>query len=119
MAMEIEGTLFKKFETQKVKDSFQKREFVIEVQDGSYPQRIKMELTQDKCQLLDNYNEGEKMKVSFNIRGSEWQGKYFVNLQAWRIEGAQSGSSASNNGGSYTPPPPIDQTDGSDDGLPF
>jgi single-strand DNA-binding protein len=119
MAMELEGTIFKKFDTQKVKDSFQKREFVIEVSDGAYPQRIKMELTQDKCQLLDSYNEGDKIKVAFNIRGSEWQGKYFVNLQAWKIEGAQGGSSSSNGGGSYTPPPPTDPTDGSDDGLPF
>jgi len=117
--MELEGTIFKKFDTQKVKDSFQKREFVIEVSDGAYPQRIKMELTQDKCQLLDSYNEGDKIKVAFNIRGSEWQGKYFVNLQAWKIEGAQGGSSSSNVGGSYTHPPPTDPTDGSDDGLPF
>jgi hypothetical protein len=118
MAMELEGTIFKKFDTQKVKDSFQKREFVIEVQDGSYPQRIKMELTQDKCQLLDSYKEGDKIKVSFNIRGSEWQGKYFVNLQAWKIDG-QGGSSAGNNGGGYNPPPPVDPTDGSDNDLPF
>ena len=116
--MELEGTIFKKFDTQKVKDSFQKREFVIEVSDGAYPQRIKMELTQDKCQLLDSYQEGDKIKVSFNIRGSEWQGKYFVNLQAWKIDG-QGGSSTGNNGGGYTPPPPVDSTDGSDNDLPF
>lgn len=119
MAMELEGTLFKKFETQKVKENFQKREFVMEVQDGAYPQRVKLELTQDKCGLIDSYQEGDKVKVSFNIRGSEWQGKYFVNLQAWKIDG-QSGSSASNNGGAYNPPPPPDDlTDGLDNDLPF
>ena len=117
--MELEGTIFKKFDTQKVKDSFQKREFVMEVSDGAYPQRIKMELTQDKCQLLDSYKEGDKIKVSFNIRGSEWQGKYFVNLQAWKIDG-QGGSNAGNNGGGYNPPPPPDDlNDGSDNDLPF
>jgi hypothetical protein len=119
MAMELEGTIFKKFDTQKVKDSFQKREFVMEVSDGAYPQRIKMELTQDKCQLLDSYKEGDKIKVSFNIRGSEWQGKYFVNLQAWRIDGANNGGSTNNNGGGGYTPPPIETNDGSDDGLPF
>ena len=116
--MELEGTIFKKFDTQKVKDSFQKREFVMEVSDGAYPQRIKMELTQDKCQLLDSHQEGDKIKVSFNIRGSEWQGKYFVNLQAWKIDG-QGGSITGNNGGGYNPPPPDNLTDGSDNDLPF
>jgi hypothetical protein len=90
----------------------------MEVSDGAYPQRIKMELTQDKCQLLDSYKEGDKIKVSFNIRGSEWQGKYFVNLQAWKIDG-QGGNSTGNNGGGYNPPPPVDPTDGSDNDLPF
>ncbi len=116
--MELEGTIFKKFDTQKVKDSFQKREFVMEVSDGAYPQRIKMELTQDKCQLLDSHQEGDKIKVSFNIRGSEWQGKYFVNLQAWKIDG-QGGSNTGNNGGGYNPPPPDNLNDGSDNDLPF
>ena len=81
MALELEGALLKKFDTQKVKDSFQKREFVIETSEN-YPQKIKFELTQDKCSLLDSYNEGDKIKVHFNVRGSEWQGKFFVNLQA-------------------------------------
>ena len=90
----------------------------MEVSDGAYPQRIKMELTQDKCQLLDSYNEGDKIKVAFNIRGSEWQGKYFVNLQAWKIDG-QGAANTGNNGGSYNSPPPMDLTDGSDNDLPF
>jgi Domain of unknown function (DUF3127) len=50
-----------------------------------------MEFTQEKCELLGNdqtpaYAVGERVKVSFNIRGSEWQSKFYVNLQAWRIE---------------------------------
>jgi hypothetical protein len=85
MALEVEGTLFKKFEIEKVKDTFQKREFVIET-DEQFPQKIKLEFTQAKCAALNDFNEGDKVKVQFNLRGSEWQGKYFVNLQAWRIE---------------------------------
>jgi single-strand DNA-binding protein len=118
MAMELEGTLFKKFDTQKVKENFQKREFVMEIQDGSYPQRIKLELTQDKCGLIDSFQEGDKVKVSFNIRGSEWQGKYFVNLQAWRIDGQQSGG-GTQPGNTYNPPPVEPENDGLGDDLPF
>jgi hypothetical protein len=35
------------------------------------------------------------LKVSFNIRGSEWQGKFYVNLQAWRIDKVTSDSNDS------------------------
>jgi single-strand DNA-binding protein len=123
MSLEIEGILRVKFDTQKVKESFQKREFVIETAEN-YPQKVKFEITQDKCSLLDAYKEGDKIKVSFNLRGSEWQGKYYVNLQAWKLERTEGstnsgGSSGSNQGGSFPPPmePKID--DSFDDGLPF
>ncbi len=85
MSFEIEGLLHKKFDTEKKTESFQAREFVITL-DGNYPQHIKFQLTQDRCQIVDQVNEGEKIKVFFDLRGREWQGKYFTNLNAWKIE---------------------------------
>ena len=69
---------------QNISDKFQKREFVIETED-QYPQLVQFELTQDKCSLLDSSYEGKSIEVFFNIRGREWNDKYFVNLQAWRV----------------------------------
>ncbi|MEZ4948136.1 MAG: DUF3127 domain-containing protein [Saprospiraceae bacterium] len=86
MSFEIEGKLFRKFDTESKSSSFQAREFVIEIQDGNYPQMIKFQLTQDRCALLDDYPEGEPIKVHFDLRGREWQGKFFTNLNAWRLE---------------------------------
>lgn len=83
---EIDGKLLRKYDTENKTQSFQAHEFVIEIQDGNYPQFIKFQLTQDRCALLDNYQEGEQIKVHFDLRGREWQGKYFTNLNAWRIE---------------------------------
>lgn len=85
MSFEIVGRLHKKFETESKTATFQAREFVIEV-DGNYPQFVKFQLTQDKCSLIDKYNEGDSIRVHFDLRGREWQGKYFTNLNAWRIE---------------------------------
>ena len=85
MNFEIEGLLHKKFDTEAKTESFQAREFVITT-DGNYPQFIKFQLTQDKCSVIDKYNEGEKVKVHFDLRGREWQGKYFTNLNAWRVD---------------------------------
>ena len=87
-SFEIEGKLLRKFDTEHKTQSFQAREFVIEIQDGNYPQFIKFQLTQDRCALIDPCDEGEQIKVHFDLRGREWQGKYFTNLNAWRIEKA-------------------------------
>ena len=90
---EAEGVLHKIFDEEQKSDRFKAREFVIETED-QYPQMIKFQLVNDKCDLANGHNEGDKVKVSFDLRGREWQGKYFTNLQAWKIESA-SGDSAS------------------------
>lgn len=85
MALDITGKLHKVFDTEQKTESFKAREFVIETQ-GEYPQFVKFQLTQDRCALIDNYKEGDDLKVHFDLRGREWQGKYFTNLNAWKIE---------------------------------
>ena len=85
MTFEIEGILHKIFEVESKSASFQTREFVITT-EGTYPQFVKFQLTQDKCGIIDGYPEGEKIKVSFDLRGREWQGKYFTNLNAWKVD---------------------------------
>lgn len=86
MSFEIEGKLHKKYDTESKSASFQAREFVIETMNGNYANFIKFQLVQDRCNLLDDYNENENIKVHFDLRGREWNGKYFTNLQAWRLE---------------------------------
>lgn len=94
MALETNGKLHKKFPTEtKGSNNFQVREFVIET-EGQYPQYVKFQLTQDKCDMLDNYEEGQQIKVAFDLRGREWQGKYFTNLNAWKLEAGSGGTNA-------------------------
>ncbi|MEM9544522.1 MAG: DUF3127 domain-containing protein [Bacteroidota bacterium] len=85
MSLEVEGVLHKKFETENKTDTFQAREFVIQT-EGQYPQYVKFQLVQDRCGAVDPFNEGEKIKVYFDLRGREWNGKYFTNLNAWKLE---------------------------------
>ena len=97
MAYKAEGKIQKIFDTEQKSATFQAREFVIEVADGQYPQMVKFQLVQDKCDLIDGYREGEAVNVDFDLRGREWNGKYFTNLQAWRIaraDGAEGGGGA-------------------------
>lgn len=85
-SFEIEGKLVVKYPTENKSSSFQAREFVIEADSGNYPQFIKFQLVQERCALIEDFNEGDLIKVHFDLRGREWNGKYFTNLNAWRIE---------------------------------
>ena len=67
---------------------FSKREMVVTVEDGKYPQDINLEFVQDKAALLDSLQPGQEVTVSFDIRGREYNGRYFNNLQGWRVVSA-------------------------------
>jgi hypothetical protein len=72
-------------DTQTFDSGFAKREFVVTTQE-QYPQDIKMEVVKDKCSLLDKFKVGQEVTVSINLRGNEFNGKYYVSLQAWKLE---------------------------------
>jgi hypothetical protein len=94
--MEIKAKLLEIFEIQQISDTFKKREFVVEyAENPQYPEFLKFELIQDKCELLDKLSSGQEVEVHFNLKGRKWtdpQGgiKYFNTLQAWRILAAGS-----------------------------
>src|SRR5690625_7711941 len=85
-SFEIVGKLHKKFETEQKTQSFSAREFILETNDNNYVQLLKFQLTQDRCGLLDPFEEGQELKVYFDLRGREWNGRYFTNLNAWKRE---------------------------------
>ena len=96
---------------------FTKREFVVTVEDGKYPQDIALECVQDKVSLLDGLKEGQVVTVTFDIRGREYNGRYFNNLQAWRIKAEDGSAPAADD----RPPVPADaEVPGEfDDDIPF
>ena len=126
MSYKLTGTIKVISETVQVSDKFSRREFVITDNSSMYPQDIQMQFTQDKCSLLDLYEVGQVVELSFNLRGREWispQGetKYFNTLEAWRIEKVESATPQGSPSG-MTPPsmPSVPATDGMDeDELPF
>ena len=71
-------------------NGFRKRELVLTTED-QYPQHILIEFVQNNCELLDNFNIGQTVRIGINIRGREWESpdqgiKYFNSIQGWRIE---------------------------------
>jgi len=107
--MELQGKVKLIGETQTFgANGFRKREVVVTTEE-QYPQHIMVEFVQDKTDLLNNYQVGQQVKISINLRGREWtnpQGevKYFNSIQGWRIEASQQEASS----GDIPPIPPMD-----------
>ncbi|MDR0544287.1 MAG: DUF3127 domain-containing protein [Odoribacteraceae bacterium] len=96
MNYEITGKLIYKEDVQHISERFQKREFVIEIENernSQWNDFIKFQLIQDKCDLIENIPLEETIKVYFNLRGRKWENQgqtsYFTNLEGWRIERVQ------------------------------
>ena len=93
--MQVTGKLLHKFDTHQVSDRFKKREFVLEVVDNpQYPQTPIFQFTQDRVDILNQYEIGQMVTVDFNLRGREWispagEKKFFNTLEAWKINPAQ------------------------------
>lgn len=120
--MTIEGTITEKFDTQSIKETFKKREFVLEyAENPQYPEFLKFELIQSNCEQIDDIEAGDEVVVNFNLKGRKWtdpkgETKYFNSLQAWRVDKKSSSSADS-------PPPPTEEWAkedfSQDDDLPF
>jgi hypothetical protein len=107
--MEVQGTIKLIDETKTYgSNGFRKRELVLTT-DEQYPQHLMIEFVQDKTDLLNNFQVGQQVNISINLRGREWvnpQGetKYFNSIQGWRIELVQAGEK----GGNMPPVPPME-----------
>lgn len=70
-----------------ISDKFSVREFVVTTPDAKYPQDIIFQTVNDKMNILNGVHKGDEVEVSFNVRGREYNGKYYNTLDAWRVKG--------------------------------
>ena len=131
-ALELEGTLRQKLGVQSgtsARGAWAKQEFILEYPDGNYTaQACFTAWGQDKVQELDKYQVGDRIKVSFNLKSREYNGRWYNDLQIWRIAPAGQASApaspavpASAPAYEAPPAPTLDDmpADNSDDDLPF
>lgn len=116
--MEITGKLIVKGDTVVVSDKFKKRTFVVEIGlDTKYPQPIELQLSQDKCDLLNKFNVGDTITAHINFNGRAWKNqqgetKYFNTISAWKIDLAK-------NSEDFNPNPNVGKTEEEIDEMPF
>ncbi len=93
MEFEITGKVAEVYQVIRVNERFRKREFVIEHKESGsgqpYVDFIKFQLTQDKCDLIDESWLRHDVTVTFNIKGNRWEKNgmvnYITNLNALTV----------------------------------
>jgi len=102
MSYELQGKLIEKGDVQKISDKFSKREFVVETKSSNngmdFVDYVRFQAGGKRVNIVDNIEVGSDITVKFNIKGNKWNNKdgktlYFVNLDAWAIDGADTQTS--------------------------
>lgn len=92
MALELEGTLRQKMGVQSgtsARGAWAKQEFILEFPDGNFTsQACFTAWGQEKVAELDKYQVGDRIKVSFNLKSREYNGRWYNDLQIWRLSPA-------------------------------
>ncbi|WDF55180.1 DUF3127 domain-containing protein [Mucilaginibacter sp. KACC 22063] len=120
--MDIKGKVHEVSATMQVTETLKKRELILEyIENPQYPEYIKFEAIQDRCNLLDNVREGDNVEVSFNLKGRPWTDRtgkksYFNTLQLWKVNVI--GGAGSAPAPEYAPPVDLSSAPDDDD-LPF
>ncbi len=88
--MELEGRIARKMNVQtgtSARGAWAKQEFVLEYQEGNFPSQVCMNVWgEDKVRDLERHQVGDRVKVSFNLSSREYNGRWYTDVRAWRIE---------------------------------
>ena len=88
-ALELEGRITRKDAKQSgqsARGAWVKQDFILEYQDGSFPADVCFtSFGNDKVAELDRFQVGDQVKVSFNLRAREYNGRWYNDVRVWRI----------------------------------
>lgn len=121
MSLDVKGKLIQilpvQTGTSKAGNEWSKQEFVIETED-QFPKKVCFTLFGDKLSLLSGFSMGDNIEVAFNLESREFSGKWYHNINAWKINAASGASDAQGFTPNDMPPPPLSSDEPMND-LPF
>lgn len=88
---EVIGKVYFKSEVELIGANQMKKQILVVETDGQYPQKLPIEFIKEKCDLLNNLQLGNQVKVSINVRGNEYQDRngvtrFGLSFSGWKIE---------------------------------
>ncbi len=116
--MNITGRIVKIFPEERKTDKFSLRIFVIDT-GARYGNLVPFQLVNDKCDLVDRVSIGQEVNVSFDIVGTEYKEKHYVNLNAYRIDSTANSSQPTRQSEAQAEPEEKFGDDANLDDLPF
>ena len=103
MAYEFTGTVKIMKPKQTFASGFEKREIVVTSEGERFPQDVAFSFAKERMALLDNVKEGDRVKISFDISGREYNGRHSAYLRGWKLEKPD----AADAGAGAPPPEPV------------
>ena len=96
MSLSVKGKLTRKLSvesgTSKAGKEWKKQGFIIDTGAEYNPQICFSLFGEEKIASLNSFSEGQMVDVSFNLSTREYNGKYYHNVDAWRIEAKENGN---------------------------
>ena len=90
MSLSVKGKISSKLSvesgTSKAGKEWKKQSFLVDTGAQYNPEICFQLFGDDKIAILEHYNVGDQVEVSFNLSSREWNGRYFHNVDAWKIE---------------------------------
>ena len=90
MSFSVKGKLSRKLSvesgTSKAGKEWKKQSFLLDTGSQYNPDICFQLFGEEKIEILNHHNEGDQVEVSFNLSSKEFNGRYFHNIDAWRIE---------------------------------
>jgi len=90
MSLSVKGKLTRKLSvesgTSKAGKEWKKQTFIVDTGAQYNPEICFQLFGEEKIEMLNHHDEGEQVEVSFNLSSKEFNGRYFHNIDAWRIE---------------------------------
>ena len=121
MALEVEGKIVRKLPVQQgqsARGPWSRQDFIVEYQEGNYPSQVCFDVWgEDKVHDLEKYQIGDTVKISFNLSSREYNGRWYNDIRAWRIEPV--GNNAPAPAAPAAPAVEVPSGDDSTEDLPF
>ncbi len=117
MLYEMIGTVKAVKDVMTFQSGFTKREFILTREDERFNPDVSLSFTKERCALLDGVQPGERVKVSFAINCREYNGRYYTDLNALKLEKVdETGGAAADTDFPVDSGVPVS---GGDDAMPF
>ena len=92
--METEGKIMQVMPVQTIatqKGNLKKLEFILEI-ESKYPKKVCFSLWNDKADIFSS-KPGDTVKVTFDLESREYNGRWYTEAKAWKVDNVSSSSS--------------------------